>query len=95
MNKILWEYEENRVLVHLFTSSSALALRAIKALSGKQRPQPPSCILSNDGHPLDGPKALVHIAEYFEELLEINPLITTVGFTGDVPIAPDPPLPLP
>ena len=71
MNKILREAGENRVSVHLFTSGSAPALRAIKALSGKQRPQPLSCILS-DGNPL---KPLVCIADYYEELLEIDPLI--------------------
>ena len=87
VNKILREAGENRLSVHLFPSGSAPALRAIKALSGKQRPQPPSCILS-DGNPL---KPLVCIAEYYKELLEIDPLITTVGCTGAVPLAPDTP----
>ena len=95
--KILREAEENRVREvcgrvsgHLFTSGSGPAFRAIKTLSGKHHPRPPSCILSKDGNPLDGSKALTRVAEYFEELLEVAPPTTMVDWAGVVPIPPDP-----
>ena len=95
--RVLREAEENRVREvcecvssHLFTSGSGPAFRAIKTLSGKHLPRPPSCVLSKDGNPLDGPKALARVAGYFEELLEADPPPTAVDWAGAVPIAPDP-----
>ena len=65
VDKILKVAEEDRakstcgqVSNYLFTSGLAPAFQAIKKLSGKQRQQPPSYILSENGSPLEGPKAL-------------------------------------
>ena len=81
-----------RVSSHMFTCNSGPAFKAISALCGKQRPTPPSAILSADGSVLEGSDALRRFARYFEELLDVLPPRRGVDMTGMSPLIADPPI---
>ena len=97
VDKTLKEAEEARVRgicdqvsSNLFTCGSGPAFRAIKILSGKHRQHPPSCVLSEDGSPLEGPEALNRVARYFEGLLTAEPPATEVDWASETVATPDP-----
>ena len=76
----------------MFACNLGPAFKAISALCGKQRPTPPSVILSADGSVLEGSDALRRFAGYFEELLDVLPPRRGIDMTGMSPLIADPPI---
>ena len=81
-----------QVLLHLFTSNSGPAFRAISTLSGKKRSLKSSSVFAEDGKVLEGAQALQRFAGYFEELLDVSPPSTGIDTSGLTPLIADPPI---